>query len=323
MQLIPIFTNVTGIDVIVVDPNYNKLEAEAYIEQKVCEYSNNQNCEVNRQELPFANYTGFSYNVIDTNVNDIPDNLCVIQPATPELATDINARYMINSLVNDTTYQEGDPLIETRANRTMFHLNLIHLGNCAADGSQDVATQIQRSSAFATMTTALALGDTEFVRNPRDGEHRKYSFIANSEASHVASDVSERILMDLWKAETSDYLNRKKYCGSRGNVSDAKSREMNIMRVNRTQGWVPRCPYDEDRNRSRLNVTDSNLHLFMFGSPEEFVARQRRKRDGSMGPYQPVVPNPPYQYEPFKPFGSYEEAISYAWQTSGDIVGLQ
>lgn len=329
MQIIPAFSNETGVDIIVVDPNYNKLEVVSYVEEEVCAYSRNPDCKLVNESLPFASFVGFSSNQIQTNADDINRNICVLQPASSQLAADTNLRVAINKILNGESAVEGDPQILTNKENSAFHLNLIHLAGCTLDLENiDYAAQLERANAFATMGTAFALGDTTFVREPTKGEHRKYSSISTSEASSYASDIAERVLMDLWKAEAVDYLKNNNYCGPRGKISISSSSEINVKSIGRAFSWVPNCPSDEGQKGSSMtqersiSVTDSNLHLYMFGAPEELI-RRNRGEGGNMGPSQPVTPNPPYQYEPFKAFNNFDEAISYMWTNASNMVGIR
>ena len=331
MQIIPAFTAATGVEVMVVDRyNGDRYQFTESISQQFCStYSSSPSCEADMRNIPFDALSGWASKDYTTNVQTYSDVCLYMPPDFGNLSNfltynqDIRTKYsIIAGNVNGAT---EEPASE---NAAMYNA-LSTLAECARKDSETIGVQIERELAFASLAMTLIDGDTSFLREPNSNKSRQHANITTSQAAQYGTSIGERILMELWKKETAKSLNAQNYCGNsmqnrNGGVYVSKSSDINTTGISREVGWVPTCPFDEERQsftQQSLEVNDSNLHLFIFGASEQLIQQARSSDDGGYGPMSPVVSNPPEPYTPFKAFGNYNSALSYIWETSSNLVG--
>lgn len=325
LQIIPAFTEVTGVEVLVADRITDRYQFTQNLEQKLCSQSSNPNCEADMRNIPFEEMSGWGSKAFSTNSSDVSNYCIFMTPEFENLATYSNYGFDLQKKYSAISASVGQ-IEQAQSHHSAMYAALSSLAECARKDSETLDVQVERELAFASLALTLIVGDTSFIREPMTNITRKHANVTNSEAAKYATNIGERILFELWKQETAKVLNKQTYCGpsSRdGGVFVKKSSDINTIGVPRADDWVPTCPYDEERqawSQSKLEVNDQNLHLFMFGASEAKI-RSARGDDGGYGPMQPVVSNPPEPYTPFKPFGSYKSAISYIWETSNNLVG--
>ena len=329
MQIIPAFTDATGVDILVIQ----KGEGDRYqftqnIEKNLCnQYSNNPSCEADMRGVPYETVSGWAYKSFETNSSDIGDVCLYMIPDPTSGATYFNYIDNIKDKYSTVSKQFNTSVEYPSTENAYMYTALSTLAECARKDDESIYAQIEREMAFASLAMTLIEGDTTFIREPNANIIRRHADIINSSAAQYATNIGERILLELWKAETVKSLNRESYCGAsslNSGVLNKKSKDINTVGIPRTSGWVPTCPFDDERQsftQRTLEVNDSNLHLFMFGASENLIRQARNSDDGAYGPMSPVVSNPPEPYSPMKPFGSYSSAISYIWQTSSNLVG--
>jgi hypothetical protein len=162
------------------------------------------------------------------------------------------------------------------------------------DEKHDAAEE-KRAEAFATMTLGLIEGDPAFVSGAKSGP-RTFSFMRDHDLNRWAANVSERILLELWKKETAEAL-KASGCPAQA-VASASFDTDQIARASAL------APESQCGGAGVAQVTDENLHLWMFG--------------GAAG-VRPVGA-PPTPWTPMKPFESYADGVAYAWKTAGKLA---
>lgn len=329
MQILVAFESLTGMPIIVAERNAQSDEL-AFREDtlsKVCPKANGFNfCDTHMTNLPSQElHTGWSVVMQSENEQGEMGSVCVILP--PERNLNIySSVYAVSSFYgysapNFTDRVESLPT-QAEAEATLM---LIHIANCMGNNSIDEQLLTERSIAFTALSMTLIQGDPVFTRYPTQTPARKYAYLIDSNITHQAVNIGERILFEMWKQEAAAELQQKE-CPRAAAVP---SGELNTRSITRTMDFLPACYTDNEsdsgsvtRRYNNVSVTDSNLHLWMYGVPQEVLNRYRGD-DGYSGPTGPTTGAPPSNWTPMKNFsGDYNRAVRYIWNTANELTGL-
>lgn len=184
-------------------------------------------------------------------------------------------------------------------------LMLYHAAHCF--DTQFNQQEEERAKAFATLGIAMLQGSPKFVPGIHRSEWRTMAIISGSTPAYWAAGTGERILLDLWKNQTANTLQKNFNCDARVVASQSIDTE-NVRREKRLdddQDCSAPSPNGGGTLGGRGNgiVSDNNLWIWMYGK-------------GGLGA-------PPVSYQPMAAWsGDYKAAYKYIWSTASQLAGV-
>lgn len=218
--------------------------------------------------------------------------VCAMLPPRPGL----DAGYAATALAGQVTISwDGLPTNDEMG----AYLWLMHAASCLNEAGNNL--EEIRADVFATLALTLIEGDWQFVGNYAVSPSRLFNPIRHPDQTRWATNVGERLLLELWKQQTADRLG-KIPC----NVTVTASQDLNTDYITRDAS----LPAGQDCTNASPGgyltgtVTDQNLWIWT----------------GNFG--GATFAMPPKPYIPFMMFDTYDEAITYMWGTSNQLAGI-
>lgn len=261
--------------------------------QALCEATGDNWCE---NELSFltdtTNQLGWARVITYKDEEDKVKTVCALLPPRPNL----NAGYAATALSGGMVI--SGPLLPSNEEMEAY-LWLLHAGSCLAEAGGD--QEQVRADAFATLALTLIEGDHQFVGAYAITPSRRFNALRNEEETRWATNIGERLLLELWKEETADVL-RDIPC----QVTVVPSDDLNTDFIERDAALPASddCQSAAPTGFKTGKVTDKNLWIWTgdFGGP--------------------TFAMPPEPYVPFKMFDTYGEAMVYTWGASNQLAGI-
>jgi hypothetical protein len=153
-------------------------------------------------------------------------------------------------------------------------------------------------------------GDYKFLPGRVRSSSRQIASMTGKASAYWAAGTGERILMDLWKEETSDRLRREYGCYP----IIKQNSSIDIERIQR-DARIPdgqNCSMGAGgngggRTNPQGSITDANLWLWLYGP-----------QNG--GDSSPKLGVPPKDYTAFKTFSNFNTAASYVLDTANKLA---
>lgn len=179
-------------------------------------------------------------------------------------------------------------------------LMLYHVSHCLDTELSDA--EESRAGALATLALTLLEGEPRFTAGVHRSPARMMAVMTGRASAYWAAGTGERILLDMWKNETATVLRDQYNCYAI--VSQNASIDIESIRRDPRLPIENTCASGQDGYVStQVNVTDSNLWLWMYG------------QDGYGG-----IGAPPITYTPMKGFTSMEEGARYVLTTANQLA---
>lgn len=261
--------------------------------QALCEATGDNWCEEEVRSIltDTTNQLGWARVITYRDENNATRVVCALLPPRPGLYPGYVATAVSSGAVL------GQYELPT-ARETEAYLWLLHTASCLNDAGD--AKEQKRADAYATLALTLIEGDGEFVGAFDETPSRLFNPWRNPTETRWATNVGERLLLDLWKDETADQL-RQIPC----TVTVVPSIDINTDFIERDAqiDGSDDCQSSTPSGFKSGKVTDENLWIWT----------------GNYG--GPTISMPPEPYSPFKMFDDGKAAATYIWTTANKLAG--
>jgi hypothetical protein len=218
--------------------------------------------------------------------------VCAILPPSPT----VSAGTIAGSVSQTGQVFDWRDLTTDQEAQAWLMLRYVGMCEASAGGTQDQ----KNADAFASLTLTLIEGNPIFVGAQDVSPARKFSFYDGFASTAWATNVGERVLFELWKAQAAAGVSAQ-------SCKAAAVASTNLDTVGVQRDTMLTGGQDCTAQPPVGTVTDSNLWLWTANG-------------GTMTVTWPTVPEPPLAYAPFMSFTSFNAGINYAWQSGLGIA---
>lgn len=262
--------------------------------QSLCKATGDDWCEQDVRSVltDTTNQLGWARVLTYKDEHDKVKTVCALLPPRPGLypgyvATAVSAGAVLGQYELPT------------AKEVEAYLWLIHTASCLNDTGSE--KEQKRADAFATLALTVIEGDGDFVGAYDETPSRLFNPWRNPTETRWATNVGERLLLDLWKDEVADHLGDIPCT-----VTVVPSTDINTDYIQRDShlGASDDCQSASPAGYKTGKVTDQNLWIWT----------------GSFG--GPTTAMPPEPFVPFKMFDDGVAAATYILTTANKLAGL-
>lgn len=299
VSLLPLTTN--GIPIAILTRSDNDLsEFYRLATLNLCDVTKDGWCETDLYSVltDTTNILGWARILTYTSNTGASKKVCAILPPS----SDVSPGTIASSLSGTGQIFDWRDLATSDEARSWLMLR--YGGICEGTGG-GTEFDTKKADSFASVALTLLEGSGLFVSASDITPSRKFSFYDGYTSTAWATNVGERVLLELWKAQVGSLIS------ATGCIpSVVTSNDMNTTSIVRDT-VIPsgkNCASSLDGSSVVGEVTDANLWLWTSLGQNVNVPVT-----------WPVFSMPPIPYVPFMSFSSFSDGVSYCWNVA-DVV---
>lgn len=250
--------------------------------------------------------------------------ICLIRPPSSKIDAFASTQWIDEKVSEFDRGRLADARMVTNDEVRLYSL-LVQAGSCARDGNSHEVVAAQREVAFASLAAELILSDPAFLGRGGESAGNLMAKGVDSQAGTVAASVAHRVLAEGWKDNLVELVEAKGSCRAI-RVSSRQPLAERLQSSLDDEKALYACLAGTAPYGTSYEVSDVSLAA-LAADPEpskDLLERFDREVAGvpskaDLAEVQAYV----FDGVGLAAFGgSLEAALSYAWKTSGQIVGI-